>query len=43
MNLALRLLPLVACCAGIYGVAAAGFGHPEARSLAGKLGEKLGR
>jgi hypothetical protein len=43
MNLALRLLPLVVLCAGIYGAAAAGFGHPEARELTGKIGEKLGR
>ena len=43
MNLALRLLPLVVLCAGIYGAAAAGFGHPEARELTGKIGEKLWR
>jgi putative peptidoglycan lipid II flippase len=41
--LGMRLLPLVGGCALIYGAAAAGFGHPEARALAGKLGEKLGR
>ena len=40
--LGFRLLPLVVLCAGIYGLAAAGLGHPEARVLAGKLGEKLG-
>jgi putative peptidoglycan lipid II flippase len=40
VNLALRLLPLVALCAGIYGVAAAGFGHPEAQELARKLSRK---
>lgn len=42
MALALRLLPLVALCAVIYGIAAAGFGHPEARELARKAGRKLG-
>jgi putative peptidoglycan lipid II flippase len=35
--LALRLLPLVALCAAIYGVAAAALGHPEARELAGMM------
>ena len=39
--LALRLLPLVALCAVAFGLAAAGFGHPEARELAGKLGRML--
>jgi putative peptidoglycan lipid II flippase len=42
LALALRLLPLVALCAVIYGLAAAGFGHPEARALAEKLRRKLG-
>ena len=42
LALALRLLPLVALCAGAYGLAATGFGHPEARELAGKLRRKLG-
>jgi len=42
MALALRLLPLVALCAVVYGLAAAGFGHPEARALADKLRRKLG-
>ena len=42
LALALRLLPLVALCAVIYGAAAAGFGHPEARALAEKLRRKLG-
>ncbi len=41
-GLALRLLPLVALCAAVYGVSAAAMGHPEARELAGKLGRKLG-
>lgn len=41
--LILRLLPLVALCAVVYGAAAAGFGHPEARELAGKIRRKLGR
>jgi putative peptidoglycan lipid II flippase len=40
--LALRLLPLVALCAVIYAVTAAGLGHPEARELLGKIGRKLG-
>jgi putative peptidoglycan lipid II flippase len=40
--LGLRLLPLVALCAAVYGLAAAGFGHPEARELVRKLREKLG-
>ncbi|WP_257306415.1 murein biosynthesis integral membrane protein MurJ [Geothrix campi] len=39
--LAFRLLPLVALCALLYGGAAAGFGHPEARELVGKLQQKL--
>jgi putative peptidoglycan lipid II flippase len=42
VDLALRLLPLVALCAVAYGVSAAAVGHPEARELAGKLGRKLG-
>ncbi len=42
MALALRLLPLVALSAAVYGVAAAGFGHPEARELARKIRRKLG-
>lgn len=42
MPLALRLLPLVALCALAYGLAAAGFGHPEAKALADKLRRKLG-
>jgi putative peptidoglycan lipid II flippase len=42
MALALRLLPLVALCAALYGVAAAGFGHPEAKELVGKIRRKLG-
>jgi putative peptidoglycan lipid II flippase len=42
LALALRLLPLVALCALVYGLAAAGFGHPEARTLAEKLRRKLG-
>ncbi len=37
LGLSLRLLPLVALCAATYGMAAAGLGHPEARSLANKL------
>jgi putative peptidoglycan lipid II flippase len=41
--LAVRLLPLVALCAAIYGALAAAMGHPEARELAGKIGRKLGR
>jgi hypothetical protein len=40
--LGFRLLPLVALCAVIYGAAAAGFGHPEARELVGKIWRKLG-
>ena len=39
--LGLRLLPLVALCAVVYGLAAVGFGHPEARDLAGKIRRKL--
>jgi putative peptidoglycan lipid II flippase len=42
LALALRLLPLVAFCAVIYGVTAAGLGHPEARTLAEKIRRKLG-
>jgi peptidoglycan biosynthesis protein MviN/MurJ (putative lipid II flippase) len=42
MALALRLLPLVALCAVVYGAAAAAFGHPEARALAEKIRRKLG-
>jgi putative peptidoglycan lipid II flippase len=42
LALALRLLPLVALCAVIYGLASAGFGHPEARVLAEKIRRKLG-
>lgn len=41
LSLALRLLPLVAVCAVAYGVAAATFGHPEARDLAAKVRRKL--
>ncbi len=40
--LAARLLPLVAFCAAIYGLAAAGFGHPEARALASRIRQKFG-
>ena len=40
--LSLRLLPLVVLCAVIYGAAAAGLGHPEARELARKVKGKLG-
>jgi putative peptidoglycan lipid II flippase len=40
--LGFRLLPLVALCAGIYGVAAAGLGHPEARELTERIRSKLG-
>jgi len=43
LALGLRLLPLVALCALAYGGAAAAFGHPEARELAGKLLGKLRR
>jgi putative peptidoglycan lipid II flippase len=42
MALGLRLLPLVTLCAMIYGIAAAGFGHPEAREWVEKLRRKLG-
>jgi putative peptidoglycan lipid II flippase len=42
LALSLRLLPLVALCAVVYGIAAAGFGHPEARELAEKIRRKLG-
>ena len=42
LALGLRLLPLVMLCAVIYGIAAAGFGHPEARVLAEKIRQKLG-
>jgi putative peptidoglycan lipid II flippase len=42
MALALRLLSLVAVCSAVYGTAAAGFGHPEARALAEKVRRKLG-
>ncbi len=41
--LALKVLPLVALCAVVYGATAAGFGHPEARDLAAKLRGKLVR
>jgi putative peptidoglycan lipid II flippase len=41
--LSLRLLPLVVLCAVAYGAAAAGLGHPEAKSLLGRLAGKLGR
>lgn len=40
LALALRLLPLVVLCALAYGLAAAGFGHPEARALAQNLHRK---
>jgi putative peptidoglycan lipid II flippase len=39
--LAVRLLPLVALCAALYGLLAAALGHPEARELAGKIGRRL--
>jgi putative peptidoglycan lipid II flippase len=42
LGLALRLLPLIVLCAAAYGLAAAGFGHPEARELAAKIKKKLG-
>jgi putative peptidoglycan lipid II flippase len=38
--LALRLLPLIAACAGLYALAAWGLGHPEARALAARLRRK---
>ena len=41
MALGLRLLPLVALCAVAYGLVTIGFGHPEARELAGKIQGKL--
>jgi len=37
LALGLRLLPLVAACAGMYGAMAVALGHPEARDLAQKL------
>ncbi len=40
--LGLRLLPLILGCAAAYGLAAAALGHPEARALAGRLGQRLG-
>ena len=40
--LALRLLPVVALCAVLYGGAAAALGHPEARELVEKVKRKLG-
>jgi len=40
LSLGLRLLPLVAICAATYGIAAAVFGHPEARELTGRLRRK---
>lgn len=40
--LALRLLSLIILCATVYGLATAVLGHPEARSLAGKLGRRMG-
>ncbi|HJW73851.1 MAG TPA: murein biosynthesis integral membrane protein MurJ [Geothrix sp.] len=43
LSLALRLMPLVALCAVLYGAAAAGFGHPEAKELLQKIGRKLTR
>ena len=42
LALGLRLLSLVGLCAALYGVAAAGFGHPEARDLMAKIRHKLG-
>ncbi len=39
--LALRLLPVVALCAVLYGTAAAALGHPEARELVEKIRRKL--
>lgn len=39
--LALRLLPLVVLCAAGYGAAAVAFGHPEARAVARKVGDRL--
>jgi putative peptidoglycan lipid II flippase len=41
-DLMLRLLPLIALCAVVYGGAAASFGHPEARELMEKVRRKLG-
>jgi len=41
-TLALRLLPVVALCAVLYGAAAAALGHPEARELVEKIRRKLG-
>jgi putative peptidoglycan lipid II flippase len=43
MALLLRLLPLIALCAACYGLAAVGFGHPEARELATKIRRRMGR
>ena len=42
LALGLRLLSLVGLCALLYGVAAAGFGHPEARELVAKIRHRLG-
>ncbi|WP_291272144.1 murein biosynthesis integral membrane protein MurJ [Geothrix sp.] len=41
-TLALRVLPLVALCAVVYGATAAGFGHPEAKELLRKIRGKFG-
>ncbi len=43
LTLGLRLLPLIALCAVVYGAVATGLGHPQARELAGRLRRKLGR
>ena len=40
--LALRVLPLVAACAGAYGLLAAALGHPEAQDLMQKLRRRVG-
>jgi putative peptidoglycan lipid II flippase len=40
--LMIRLLPLIALCAVVYGLAAVALGHPEAGELAGKIRRKLG-
>jgi putative peptidoglycan lipid II flippase len=40
--LGLRMLPLLALCAILYGAVAAGFGHPEARDLMERMLQKLG-
>ena len=43
LSLALRLLPHIALCAGLYGVMMVLLGHPQARSLARTIANRLRR